>query len=280
MLALNERAGQHVVICGAGPSLRDAVLPAADEVWACNSALPYLMDRGVRVTHGFTIDQGDIMLADTEWARTFPVGYYVASSVHPSLVAHLRAEGRAVTFFHSFLGIPSPADWVEREGFGSYEDWLYRKLYPSSFCVGQGLNSAARAVCLALALGCTRIDVYGADCACTPDGPPIPCLPGEPGYADWLDSVTMYADGRTPRWFGDDTPMAEANINGRRWHSRPDMVVSAMRMLDLQMVYPDRITYHGDTLLQAIAGLDASQLPQLENGRILNFAPPGAFTEA
>lgn len=280
MLTLNARAGQTIVICGAGPSLRDAVLPDADEVWACNSALNFLMARGERVTHGVTIDQGRAMLDGWEWGRSYPVGYYLASSVHPDLVAKLRADGRALTFFHSFLGVPAPEDWAPREGFGGYEDWLYRKLYPASCCVGQGLNTVPRAVCLALALGAASIEVYGADCACAPDGEPVPCLPGEPGYAEWLDSLVMYADGRTPRWYGDETPMAEAELGGHRWHSRPDMVVSAMHMLELQRVYPGRITYHGDTMIEALRGVDPRRLPALDNGRVLNFAPPGALAGA
>lgn len=274
MAQMGTHAGRSVVICGAGPSLREADLPPADEVWACNSALPFLMDRGLRVTHGFAIDQGRAMIAETEWARPFDVAYYLASSVHPDLVRHLRDAGRDITFFHSFLGTPEPADWIPREGFGSYEDWLYRKLYPASICVGQGLNSAARAICLALAMGFDWIEVYGADCACVPDLPAIPCLPGEPSYAAWLDGAVMYADGRTARWYGDDTPMVEATLEGRRWHTRPDMAVSASQMLRLQREYPNRIVFRGSPFLDAMALTDPARLPVLDQSRILNFAAP------
>lgn len=103
--------GKTLSICGAGPSLRGFVgdLRFTHEVWACNSALPYLMDRGVRVTHGLGIDQGLGMLED--WKRVFPVTYYIASSVHPELVAHLRKNNAVIRWFHNFLGINNPEGW-------------------------------------------------------------------------------------------------------------------------------------------------------------------------
>ena len=60
--------GQHIVICGAGPSLREHAAewcPQGDQVWGCNSAATYLQNNGHRITHGFTIDQTSHMLA--EW---------------------------------------------------------------------------------------------------------------------------------------------------------------------------------------------------------------------
>jgi len=61
----DEAKGQHIVICGAGPSLADHAheyCPAADQVWGCNSALPWLAENGHKVTHGFTVDQTPEML--------------------------------------------------------------------------------------------------------------------------------------------------------------------------------------------------------------------------
>jgi hypothetical protein len=276
-----SRAGRAVVICGAGPSLRDAVLPEADEVWACNSALPWLWDRGVRVTHGVTIDQGEAMAGPGEFGRALPVAYLLGSAVHPALVARLRAAGRAVTFFHSFLGIPAPADWAPRPGFASYEDWLYRKLYPTTLCVGSGLNTVPRAIALAVGLGFARIDVYGADCAARPGVPPVPAPPGTAAYADWLDACVFYADGRTARVYGDAAPMLVAELAGRRWATRPDLVMSARHLLELERDHAGRVTCHGDTLVEALRDCDPARLPALDNvhARVTNLALP-TYAEA
>ena len=238
--------GRTVAICGAGPTLATArITPRADQVWACNSALPYLMDRGDRVTHGFGIDQGEAMLHAREWGRTFDVGYYLASSVHPSLVRHL--SGRSLTFFHSYLGIPDPPEWVSPREPMAYEMFLYRSLYAESVQVGHGLNSVPRAICLALFMGFKRIIVYGADCACAVDSPAMPELL-TPAYVAWMESLQLYADGRCASVFGVEAVMAEAVIDGHRWHTRPDMVISARHMVELTRAYPGRIRLVGDTL--------------------------------
>src|SRR5690348_4703131 len=79
MVALNGHAGQTVNICGAGPTLADQLDTLrtlhAHQTWACNSALPYLQDQHVPVTHGFAVDQGIEMLNPEEWERTFDVTY-------------------------------------------------------------------------------------------------------------------------------------------------------------------------------------------------------------
>src|SRR3990167_2093685 len=59
-------AGQTVAICGAGPSLAHETIRGVDQVFACNSGLPYLVSRGVTVTAGVGIDQTPGLLR--EWA--------------------------------------------------------------------------------------------------------------------------------------------------------------------------------------------------------------------
>ena len=58
--------GRTLALCGAGPSLAKHVIEGVDDVWACNSALPYLTGKGVRVTAGVGIDQTPGLLR--EWA--------------------------------------------------------------------------------------------------------------------------------------------------------------------------------------------------------------------
>jgi hypothetical protein len=279
MATQDRYKGRSVVICGAGPSLRDQMhhLPHAQQVWGCNSALPFLAKNDVRVTHGFCIDQGTAMLE--EWGETFDVRYYVASSVHPDLAKHLIADGRRLTWFHSFLGVDDPPDWIRPEKCPPkmpYEMWLYTSLYPTSVQVGHGLNSVPRAVCLALFLGFSTIYVVGADCACIPDAPPMP-LWGTPEYPEWMKQLVFYADGRTAaECYGGDALMAEApNLDGRRWHTRADMVISARHLLELEAAYPGRIVLVGDTLPNAIRGKDAEwmkNLPSLDGvGKVGGF---------
>ena len=266
-----SHVGQSVAICCAGPSLADQPLEGAfDQVWAVNSALPYLMDRGVPVTHACTVDQGPAMMMDREFGRAFDVDYLLASCVYPELVQILRKAGRHIRYFHSYLGVTPPPDWVERPGFGHYEEWLYRKLYPTSICVGAGLNSGPRALSVAIGMGFSRIVVYGADCACAPGAPSIPAPPGTPAYAAWIRGLRMYADGRSPAdCYHDAESLAEGEIDGRLWHTRPDMVISAQHLLQLQTMEPEgRITFVGDTLVNAIRGQDQAfmaRLPILNN---------------
>lgn len=281
-------AGQSVVIAGPGPSLADEWrrLPVADQIWACNSALSYLVDRGVRVTHGFAIDQHPAMLDDHEWQRTFDVEYLVASSVHPSLAAHLLGCGRRLTFFHNYLGVPDPEGWeptAHDEPAGTrYEHHLYRTRFGNSIVVGHGLNAVPRAVCLAIAVGFSRIMVVGADCACCPDSPPMPPI-DTPEYADWMHGLVMYADGRTASQYGEQSIMAEAaDLCGRRWVTRPDMVISARHLLELEAAYPaNHITLIGETLPNALRGQSAEWwegMPRLTNdGVVVGFGDATAL---
>jgi hypothetical protein len=285
MVLHDSALGQHIVICGAGPSLRAVTeLPKADEIWACNSALPYLIDHGLPVTHGFTVDQGAAMARPMEWGRADDVCYYVPSSAHPNLLDVLESHNRDLRFFHSFLGIPDEADWVpKKDRLGkwvtSQEMWLYRSLYDQSVQVGHGLNSVPRAVCLALAMGASRITIYGADCG-MPDGPPAPEF-GTPAYADWVNGLVMYADGRTVgQCYGVDQPVAEAVLDGRRWHTRVDMAVSATHLHELRKGFPDRvIEFVGDTLPNAMRVDDPefmACMPFLGGGPgvVDGFSPP------
>lgn len=283
MVKHNSHKGKRVIICGAGPSLAAyaPALPWAHQVWACNSALPYLMGLGAPVTHGFAIDQGESMLRAAEWGTTFDVTYLLASSVNPRLVAHLAKAGRRFRFFHNYLGPPNPEGWVPPTPGLSYEMWLYQTKYATSCQVGYGLNSVPRAICLALIMGFKEIEVYGADCACAPDQAPMPPL-RTTEYDDWIEHLVIYADGRTVSTnFGIGTPMTEGWVDGHRWTTRPDMVISAMHLLDLQRGYPGRIRLIGDTLPNALAKQPPEffeNMPRLTNaGVVRGFGDAGTL---
>lgn len=281
----NSRLGRTVSICGAGPSLADECesMEPTDEVWACNSSLPYLWDRSVRVTHGVTIDQHEMMLADHEFGRCLPVMYLLASSVHPNLVKRLMAHHRPITFFHSYLGIDNPEGWEPPKDKPqlSYEMFLYTKRFPTSVMAGHGLNSVPRAICLAMAMGFETIYVYGADCAAKQTDEPMPPRNDGAAYMEWLTRLTFYADGRPASVYG-NTPIAEGVIDGRAWHTRADMVISAQHLLDLQREYKRafnrQVVFVGDTLVAAMEQHADDEewmkrLPKLEQrGQVSNFA--------
>lgn len=294
----NEYAGQTVAICGAGPSLRDyhtTPQPATDQVWACNSALPYLMNHGVRVTHAIGIDQGEGMLED--WARTFDVTYMIASSVHPRLVKHLRNHHRRLQWFHNYLGIPDPPDWVKpdicvvcqhveagaHEGHAytplTYEIWLYQNLYQASCIPAYGLNVVARAIGVALYLGFSKIMVYGSDCAARVDGPSMPNAVDPDAYAAWMKEIVVYADGRTAfDVYGPKGVMIEAsgpNLGWRRWHTRGDMLVTARHLTVIVNTNADRVQLVGDILPNALMDWTPTQwedVPDMDGkGAITGF---------
>lgn len=281
-------AGQHLVLCGAGPSLADHAaewVPHADQVWGCNSAVTWLAAHGHPVTHGFTVDQTPHMLE--EWISTPDVEYLLATSCHPHLVELLTGRGRRIIFFHNYCGVvgpngeraictacyatlprpkgeaPGPCPHTESEG---YEDWLYGSLFGATIRCGAGLNSVNRAIDLAVFMGFDRITVLGADCALRARTPcPPDARPGLETYRKWLrEEVTMHADGGNPLAAGASEMTLSGVIDGRTWVSKPDMLVSAVHLVDaMRANAPGRLTFIGDTLVNAIKDKPESFLKRL-----------------
>lgn len=278
----NSRKGMTVNICGAGPSLADShedllKLPA-HQTWGCNSAVPYLKDHKIPVDHGFCVDQGTEMLGPEEWGRTWPdLTYFLSSSVHPDLTRHLLASKRKIRWFHNYLGIQDPEGWVPTKPWikptpdSGYEMYLYCTEWPSGAMTGYGLNSVPRAVGLATWMGFSTIRVYGADCSAKPRVATVEAqMPSQANgtYTHWLDTCQLYASGRTPRQaYGDNAVMVEAVIcddmtcdcrtshpqgaTVRFWHTRADMVISALHLVDIERMVP-QVQLIGDTLPNAI----------------------------
>jgi hypothetical protein len=284
VVAGNTHTGRTLTLCGAGPSLAEnhSRLSETTDVWACNSALPYLADRGLPVTHGFTVDQGEEMLGPVEWARTFDVVYLVGSSVSPKLAKHLRTSDRRLVWFHNYLGLKNPEGWTGEQ---SYEFHLYCSLYPPAPQVGYGLNAVPRALCLALWMGYDHIQVIGADCAAKPNGNWMPPF-DHPSHKDWLASTQLYADGRSALdAFGPSVVMVQSEFESvtgdpstmTRWHTRPDMVISAMHMAQMAKQYAGRVELVGNTLPNAMTDKSEEWLatiPQLtQDCGVAGFEP-------
>jgi hypothetical protein len=274
--------GQHLILCGAGPSLAehaDEWCPKGGQIWGCNSALTWLQKHGHKPTHGFTVDQTAEMVS--EWASAPDVEYMVASTVHPHLVEYLLSKERRLMFFHNYVGINrAPVRMPDEEGnmvTMGYEDWMYCALYEGTVRAGSGLNAVTRAIDVARYMGFDQITVLGADCALRVKGEPREDLQvGSPDHLAWLRSSTvMHADGgsalasnATPvtlgGWIDAGTTDRELRDDHKRyWLTKPDMMISAVWLTQMQRTHSDVITLVGDTLPNALTLKTAAYLDQL-----------------
>ena len=214
--------GHKLALCGAGPSLVDNLPAADDAIFACNSALPYLWDRGVKVTAGVGIDQTPML--EVEWQRPPPVAYYCATSCDPSLIRHLQQHDRPVIFFHNAVG---------------FEDEFehYCRTWPPMFMVGQGATVVSRFIGVAEWMGFEHIDIYGADCAFAEGD--ITHANGRAATSAYVNPVYMVGD-----------------IDGREWRTRPDMLMAAVELVRRARESEGRIRLIGDTLPNALMDKD------------------------
>ena len=212
--------GKRLAICGAGPSLAnhyERLLSGTYDVWACNSALGWLVSRGVPITRGSAIEMSDIMLHT--WREAPVVPYLLASCVHPHLILNLLQRGVTdIMMFHNFVG------------FGEREFKLYSHGYPETILAGMGLNVVNRLIQVGDYLGYDRIDVLGADCALGTEGA-------------WHMDGSMAHPDRT---------MMTARINGRMWATFFDMAYSAVALVWQKRILRDRLRLVGDTMPAAI----------------------------
>lgn len=221
MLRMESAVGKTLAICGAGPSLAKYPVEGVDTVWACNSAVTYLLNSGVHVDAAVGIDQTAGLLK--EWQQTFPVDYYLASSCHPDLVQHVIHTGRSVSWFHNAVGFPDEQEY-------------YKRYWPTpAFMMGHGATVVPRAIGLAIWMGFERIDVYGADCCLGPDD-------------------VAHADGTSAKDAYPDCFISHGVTNGRVYRSRPDMLMSAVDLARFAQHSRGRVRLVGDTLAVALQG--------------------------
>jgi uncharacterized Rossmann fold enzyme len=294
----DEAKGQTIVICGAGPSLRDHAekwTARGDQVWGCNSAAIWLYEQGYPVTHAFTVDQTPHMVE--EWLSAPPLEYLVASTVHPHLPQLLKARERRFRFFHNFVLIQKPpvrycecghdhpvegdealpqcehCDCTEwRPKVMHYEEWLYHTLYEPTVVTGSGLNSTTRAIDLARFMGAKEIILLGADCAIKVNKPrPPKAFVGSSAHLNWLKQHTvMHADGSDPTRSGATAVTLEGEIDGRVWLSKPDMLITAVHLERMRReLGRKQLRIIGDTLPNALQGKDEEflkRMPHFEEG--------------
>ena len=222
----DQYKGKTVMICGSGPSL-DKVRKwikryKPDHVWGCNDALNWLTEKGYKVTHGVGIDQSPALYRDC-WVDPPDVPFFLASSVDPKLIEHLLSKGRnRITFFHSWIGFA-----------GEY--YMYGQLWPHVHISGEGLNVVNRSICTAEWAGYNKIYVAGADCA----------FGGTPGK----DTFHVHGDMA-------EGVILDGIVDGRRWRTKPDMLVSAKSLVQTKRRMGSRLELLGDTLPRALQHKD------------------------
>lgn len=280
----NAAEGQHLVLCGAGPTLAEHAAewcPQGDQVWGCNSALTWLLNNGHKATHGFAVDQTPHMCV--EWASTPDVQYLLASTVNPNLVSLLRSRERSIQYFHNYVGIQRPPVTYRDEngmlGSMDYETFSYVTGYPPTLMAGAGLNAVTRALDVANYMGFAKITVLGADCSLRVKGKHMNKLtPGSAKHLKWLRECTvMHADGghalasdATPTTLSAkiDSGTVDTTVRpgkGRWWTTKPDMVLSAQWLLRLARASGGRIQLIGDGLPNALAMKNEAYLRALPN---------------
>jgi len=213
-----------LALCGAGPSLAKYPIEGVDHIWACNSALGYLLQQGVPVTAAVGIDQTPGLLR--EWEDAPDVLYYLASSCDPALVAYLRDRGRRIQFFHNAVGLADTPD---------EEVAFYRATFPETVMTGGGFTVVTRATILACWMGYERVDLYGADSAFGPD---------DQAHANGEIATDAY---RNPL-------IMTGVINGRTYRTRPDMLIGAVDLARRVRNSVGRVRLIGDTLPVQLLG--------------------------
>jgi hypothetical protein len=229
-----------LALCGAGPSLRRAekIVQCADEVWACNSALPWMISQGWPVDVGIGMDQTPALLK--EWSDPPDVTYYVASTCDPELVRHLLAHKRRVRFFHNAVGFDGEIE--------HYQTW------PPSYIVGHGSTVVSRAVGLAGWMGFHRVDMCGVDCA----------FEGDEVHANGDNATEAYGN----------PVLMHCEIDGKRWVVRPDMLMDAVDIVRLAKDKRGLIRFQGGTLPAALLDKDEEFLDSVSRRLAPGEFPP------
>lgn len=257
--------GQHLILCGAGPSLADHAdewCKQGDQVWGCNSAVTWLSKNGYNPTHAFTVDQTPHMYL--EW-REAPddIEYLVASSIHPHLADMLIDRGCRFRYFNNFVGIRKPpVGWPDANGkeqVMSYEEWIYALLFPGTIQAGAGLNTVTRALDVAAYMDFDRVTVLGADCSIRAKRkPPKGLRLNSPEHKRWLRKNTvMHADGGHALASEATSAVLQATIDDRFWMTKPDMVISAQWLVRMAKASRGKIKLVGDTLPNALYDKEA-----------------------
>lgn len=223
-----HEGARGAVVCGSGPSLmKPATLRVIREkikagwhIFTCNEATKLLRAAGLKVDYSVTMDPGTLVIE-----RTFldhSVTYCLASSCHPKLFEHVIGGGCKAMVYHSACG------WAN-------EVRMYKLLYGCGDTMIGGFTVVNRAFALSDYMGFPRIVLAGADFGWRPDS-------------------SYYAKGAVAPPLTDSYMSDDAKVDGKPWHTRPDLLASAITVA--RLIKNRQVVVVGDSLAASLAKRD------------------------
>ena len=146
---LSDSNDREISICGFGPSLKDTYQSISGDVWACNGAHNWLIERGIIPKFGMFWDAADLVSKFVTPHKD--VTYLVASRCNRSVFEAL--EGHTVYVWHA-------------KGDECLEELLIESNRMEPMLCG-GSAAVTRAMVVAMTMGYRKINLFGADSSYT-----------------------------------------------------------------------------------------------------------------
>lgn len=246
MIQKDMLKGKAAVICGSGNTLGDEdVLDAIRKkqengalLVACKQAIKFLHDKGFKIDYAVSMDPGAHIACPEKIYKAPGVKHIIASSSDPELFDYLKGE--EVLIFHSACGVEN-------------EVKLYQDLFDNPDCMGGGYNVINRALSAFLYMGCLPITLAGVDSG---------WRAGQSFYVDGTNNrpgVDMCDNGRVEMTQAEQTlyrALSEkvankqdltdeevallGNLQSKVWHTRPDMLASAVALAQVAKQYSEQ----------------------------------------
>lgn len=265
------------VICGMGHSLETpAVLrrirAAVKKGWlifGIKAAMAYLLEKGIKTDYSVAMDPQTRQIGKTPILEN--VIYCMASSCHPEFFRHLLDKGCDVRIFHSACGAKerfmspgfvldltdkqkcifcskiemqtddgypfSPVCVAERDEVG-----IYAEHFSHCLTVQGGFTVANRAIGLCEMMGIKKIVLAGCDFG-------------------WRDNKSFYAKHFEGKPLDELFLNDHGRIDGKPWHSRADMIASAVEIAKL--IQDGRVKVWGDSLAVSCAKWPRDKLKEI-----------------
>ena len=277
----NQLKGKKAVICGSGHSLTDPeVLTEIRKlkaqghlIVACKHAIRYLTEQSIKVDYGVTMDpSAHIARPDIKIYKAQGMTHIVASSSDPLLFRYLMAYEPYETWLNSLK-----QDEAKQVLTHDYDKWvagnlhfseienhpedlrskillfhsacgvedevnLYKKLFKNGDVVGGGYNVVNRAFSAMLYMGIDSFTFAGVDCG-------------------WREDSTFYTFGNNPIKGVDLTDSGA--IDGKEWKTRPDMMASAVSLVQKSREQDVQMSFIGDSMPRSLLQKDDAFLEKM-----------------
>jgi len=149
---LIEKSSGDVSIVGSGPSIKDSYKELKGDVFAINSAIGFLLDKGIVPKWAMLWDASPLV---AQFARPHKgISYLVAARCHPSVFRRLKNQ--------------KIYSWFAGGDHNINEYMIEKQLYDP--VVNGGSAGVTRAMYLATALGYSHLHIFGGDSSYNDDG--------------------------------------------------------------------------------------------------------------